>query len=171
MSYLFTQCFKIYQILVFYSQQHEWILVVIITIWQSGIVNKFCQLVDPEGVRQDLTFLQSLNVDGVVVQCWWGIVETWTPRNYIWSGYRDLFNIIRHLKLKLQVTNFSFLISHSKSYSHICLLPSFSSCFEASKHNKIHLLIIHASMMQQMQIDDNLCDFKVDFLFNVSSHV
>lgn len=69
----------------------------------SGIVNKFCQLVDPEGVRQDLTFLQSLNVDGVVVQCWWGIVETWTPRNYIWSGYRDLFNIIRHLKLKLQV--------------------------------------------------------------------
>ncbi|XP_031502181.1 beta-amylase 8 [Nymphaea colorata] len=67
-----------------------------------GIINGFCQLVDPDGLRRDLRHLKSLNVDGVVVDCWWGIVEGW-PQNYQWSGYRDLFNIVREVKLKLQV--------------------------------------------------------------------
>ncbi|XP_042505711.1 beta-amylase 8 [Macadamia integrifolia] len=69
----------------------------------TGIINNFCQLVDPEGVRQELRQLKSLHVDGVVVYCWWGIVEGWSPQKYIWSGYRELFNIIQELKLKLQV--------------------------------------------------------------------
>ncbi|KAL5550037.1 hypothetical protein UlMin_000213 [Ulmus minor] len=69
----------------------------------TSVINNFCQLVDPEGVRQELSHLQSLNVDGVVVHCWWGIVEGWSPQKYIWSGYRDLFNIIRGFKMSLQV--------------------------------------------------------------------
>ncbi|XP_010275178.2 PREDICTED: beta-amylase 8 [Nelumbo nucifera] len=69
----------------------------------AGVINTFCQLVDPEGIRQELRHLKSLHVDGVVVHCWWGIVEGWSPQKYIWSGYRDLFNIIREVKLKLQV--------------------------------------------------------------------
>ncbi|KAL6008612.1 Beta-amylase 8 [Asimina triloba] len=69
----------------------------------AGVINNFCQLVDPEGLRQELRHLKSLDVDGVVVDCWWGIVEGWSPRRYQWSGYRDLFNIIREFKLKLQV--------------------------------------------------------------------
>lgn len=69
----------------------------------TGIINNFCQLVDPEGVRQEVSHLQSLNVDGVVVDCWWGIVEGWSPQKYTWSGYRELFDIIREFKLKLQV--------------------------------------------------------------------
>ncbi|KAI4327917.1 hypothetical protein L6164_020326 [Bauhinia variegata] len=69
----------------------------------AGIINKFCQLIDPEGVRQDLIQLKSLNLDGVIVDCWWGIVEGWSPQKYVWSGYRELFNIIREFKLKLQV--------------------------------------------------------------------
>ncbi|XP_058103770.1 beta-amylase 8-like isoform X1 [Magnolia sinica] len=69
----------------------------------AGIINSFCQLVDPEGIQQELRHLKSLNVDGVVVDCWWGIVEGWSPRKYLWSGYRELFNIIREFQLKLQV--------------------------------------------------------------------
>ncbi|OAY70820.1 Beta-amylase 8 [Ananas comosus] len=69
----------------------------------SGIINNYCRLVDPEALRQELRHLKSLNVDGVVVECWWGIVEGWSPHKYEWSGYRDLFNIIREFKLKVQV--------------------------------------------------------------------
>jgi beta-amylase len=68
-----------------------------------GVINNFCQLIDPEGIRQELSHLRSLNVDGVTVDCWWGIVEGWTPQKYEWSGYRDLFSIIRDFDLKLQV--------------------------------------------------------------------
>ncbi|KAM0872331.1 hypothetical protein ACQ4PT_038800 [Festuca glaucescens] len=68
-----------------------------------GIINSYCQLVDPEAVRAELRHLKSLNVDGVVVDCWWGIVEAWTPQKYEWSGYRDLFGIIKEFKLKVQV--------------------------------------------------------------------
>lgn len=74
---------------------------------QTGIINNFCQLLDPEGVRQELNHLKSLQVDGVVVECWWGIVEGWNPQKYNWSGYRELFNIIREFELKLQVLNIS----------------------------------------------------------------
>lgn len=69
----------------------------------SGIINSYCQLVDPEGIRQELKHLKSLNVDGVVVDCWWGIVEGWSPQKYVWSGYRELFMIIREFQLKVQV--------------------------------------------------------------------
>lgn len=69
----------------------------------TGVINNFCQLVDPEGVRQELSHIASLNADGVIVECWWGIVECWSPQKYVWSGYRELFHIIREFKLKLQV--------------------------------------------------------------------
>ena len=47
--------------------------------------------------------MNSLNVDGVIVDCWWGIVEGWNPQKYVWSGYRELFNIIQEFKMKIQV--------------------------------------------------------------------
>ncbi|KAL2925860.1 Beta-amylase 8 [Bienertia sinuspersici] len=69
----------------------------------SGIINNYCQLVDPEGIRQELKHLKSLNVDGVVVDCWWGIVEGWSPQKYTWLGYRELFMILHEFQLKVQV--------------------------------------------------------------------
>lgn len=72
---------------------------------------------DPEGIRQELIHIKSLNVDGVVVDCWWGIVEGWSPQKYVWSGYRELFNIIREFKLNLQVYIF---IAHIMLYTHPC---------------------------------------------------
>lgn len=70
---------------------------------QTGVITNFCKLLDPEVVRQELSLLKSLHVDGVTVDCWWGIVEAWTPQKYEWSGYRELFTIIREFQLKLQV--------------------------------------------------------------------
>ncbi|PPR99771.1 hypothetical protein GOBAR_AA20883 [Gossypium barbadense] len=69
----------------------------------TGVINNFCQLADPDDVRQELSHMNSLNVDGVIVDCWWGIVECWNPQKYVWSGYRELFNYIREFKMKIQV--------------------------------------------------------------------
>ncbi|XP_031284255.1 beta-amylase 8 [Pistacia vera] len=69
----------------------------------TGFINNFGQLVDPEVLRQELSHMKSLNVDGIIVNCWWGIVEGWNPQKYAWSGYRELFNIIREFNVKLQV--------------------------------------------------------------------
>ncbi|XP_078446432.1 beta-amylase 8-like [Wolffia australiana] len=70
----------------------------------AGVVNGYCQLVDVEGVRGELRRLELLGLDGVVVECWWGIVEGWGPQKYCWAGYRDLFTAIADFKLKVHVT-------------------------------------------------------------------
>ncbi|KAK9143750.1 hypothetical protein Syun_013150 [Stephania yunnanensis] len=71
--------------------------------WQLGVINMKCELVDPDGLLQQLRILKSINVDGVTVDCWWGIVEAHAPQEYEWTGYKRLFQIVRELKLKLQV--------------------------------------------------------------------
>ncbi|BBN10250.1 beta-amylase [Marchantia polymorpha subsp. ruderalis] len=58
---------------------------------------------DPEFLKYDLRALKSVNVDGVMVDCWWGLVEGKAPQHYNWNGYRQLFNIVREAGLKLQV--------------------------------------------------------------------
>ncbi|KAG0491638.1 hypothetical protein HPP92_004691 [Vanilla planifolia] len=68
-----------------------------------GIVNAKCELVDPEGLVKHLRILKSINIDGLKVDCWWGIVEAHAPLEYNWHGYKHLFQIVRELKLKLQV--------------------------------------------------------------------
>ena len=62
-----------------------------------------CELVDPDGIIKQLRVLKSINVDGVMIDCWWGIVEAHVPQEYNWNGYKRLFQIVRELKLKLQV--------------------------------------------------------------------
>jgi len=62
-----------------------------------------CELVNPNGLLQQLKVLKSANVDGVMVDCWWGIVEAHAPQQYNWHGYKQLFQIVRELRLKLQV--------------------------------------------------------------------
>lgn len=87
----------------------------LLNLWcQNGVVSNFGQLVDPEGVRQELSHMKALHVDGVIVNCWWGIVEAWNPQKYAWSGYRELFNIVREFNLKLQVTFLLLCTSYSK---------------------------------------------------------
>ncbi|XP_058195269.1 beta-amylase 2, chloroplastic isoform X2 [Rhododendron vialii] len=68
-----------------------------------GVISMDCELVDPDNLHKELQILKSANVDGVMVDCWWGIVERHAPQQYNWSGYKCLFQIVRDLDLKLQV--------------------------------------------------------------------
>ncbi|XP_042389004.1 beta-amylase 2, chloroplastic-like isoform X1 [Zingiber officinale] len=68
-----------------------------------GVINKYCEVVDPDCLVQQLKNLKSIGIDGVMVDCWWGIVEPHVPQQYNWKGYIRLFEIVRDLKLKLKV--------------------------------------------------------------------
>ncbi|THG24010.1 hypothetical protein TEA_012982 [Camellia sinensis var. sinensis] len=68
-----------------------------------GAINMDCQLLDQDNLLNQLKILKSVNVDGVMVDCWWGIVERHAPQQYNWGGYKNLFQIVHDLKLKLQV--------------------------------------------------------------------
>lgn len=68
-----------------------------------GVISMKCELVDPDGLLKQLRILKSVNVNGVMVDCWWGIVEAHAPQEYNWKGYKRLFQMVRELKLKLQV--------------------------------------------------------------------
>ncbi|PIM99564.1 Beta-amylase [Handroanthus impetiginosus] len=74
-----------------------------------GVVNMKCELVDPDGLVKQLKILKSINVDGIMVDCWWGIVEAHAPQEYNWNGYKRLFQIVRELKMRLQVTLLSMV--------------------------------------------------------------
>ncbi|KAL4323236.1 hypothetical protein GQ457_11G001330 [Hibiscus cannabinus] len=68
-----------------------------------GVINMKCELADPDGLLKQLKVLKSINIDGIMVDCWWGIVEAHAPQEYNWNGYQRLFHMVRELKLKLQV--------------------------------------------------------------------
>ncbi|CAA2984246.1 beta-amylase 7-like isoform X1 [Olea europaea var. sylvestris] len=68
-----------------------------------GVINMKCELVDPDSLVKQLKILKSIDVDGIMVDCWWGIVEAHAPQEYNWNGYKRLFQIARQLKIKLQV--------------------------------------------------------------------
>ncbi|KAJ3693035.1 hypothetical protein LUZ60_012130 [Juncus effusus] len=68
-----------------------------------GAIDMKCEINNPDGVIDQLKKLKSAGVDGVMVDCWWGIVESDGPHKYNWTGYKQLFHIVRRLKLKLQV--------------------------------------------------------------------
>ncbi|KAJ8759278.1 hypothetical protein K2173_006798 [Erythroxylum novogranatense] len=51
--------------------------------------------IGPEGLVNDLRILKAANVDGVMVDRWWGIVENRAPQVYHWSGYKKLFQIVK----------------------------------------------------------------------------
>lgn len=60
------------------------------------------KLTDPEGLAKNLAALMAAGIDGVMVDCWWGLVEG-EPQKYSWSGYRQLFQLVQDSGLKLQV--------------------------------------------------------------------
>lgn len=54
-------------------------------------------------LHSHLWALKAAHVDGVMVDVWWGIVEKSRPKQYDWSAYRALFQIIKNHGFKLQV--------------------------------------------------------------------
>ena len=61
-------------------------------------------------------------VVGVMVDCWWGIVEAHAPQECNWNGYKRLFQMVWELKLKLQVTIISLIIVSCSLADSICLM-------------------------------------------------
>lgn len=50
-----------------------------------------------------LDALKASGVEGVMVDCWWGIVEGAAPRRYAWEGYRRLLEMCRARALRVDV--------------------------------------------------------------------
>lgn len=147
-------------------------------ICQTGVITNFCQLLDPEGVRQELRLLKSLHVDGVVVDCWWGIVEAWTPQKYEWSGYRELFSIIREFQLKLQVIqdfDFLFLFVHytQKHGSFHWFMGNtlfYNYSYKSSSFTLSFLSMAHIMLQDAFMVSAAIYDFPlVSLLDNLSS--
>ncbi|XP_061364390.1 beta-amylase-like [Gastrolobium bilobum] len=69
---------------------------------QLGVVTNENVLEDRVGLEKQLKELHAAGVDGVMVDVWWGIVESKGPQQYDWSAYRTLFQLVQDCKLKLQ---------------------------------------------------------------------
>lgn len=74
-------------------------------ILQLSTVSSENKVAEPEKLKCGLDTLKAAGTDGVMVDCWWGIVEGKGPGQYDWSGYQELFNLVRKANLKLQVHN------------------------------------------------------------------
>ncbi|XP_075086597.1 beta-amylase 3, chloroplastic-like isoform X2 [Nicotiana tabacum] len=67
------------------------------TINIGGKLNK------PRAMNASLMALKSAGVEGVMVDCWWGLVEKDGPLKYNWEGYYELVKMVQEHGLKLQV--------------------------------------------------------------------
>ncbi|KAJ1382488.1 Glycoside hydrolase, family 14B, plant [Sesbania bispinosa] len=67
-----------------------------------GVITNDNVLEDRVGLEKQLKELRAAGVDGVMVDVWWGIVESKGPQQYDWSAYRALFQLVQDCKLKLQ---------------------------------------------------------------------
>lgn len=67
-----------------------------------GVVSVDNVLEDKEGLEKQLKELRAAGVDGVMVDVWWGIVESQGPKQYDWTAYRNLFQLVQDCGLKLQ---------------------------------------------------------------------
>ena len=70
---------------------------------QLDTVSEQNTLSDAEGLARDLAKLKEVECDGVMVDCWWGLVEGKGPQQYNWEGYSKLFKLVKDAGLKLQV--------------------------------------------------------------------
>lgn len=69
---------------------------------QLGVITNDNVLENAEKLTKQLKKLKQSQVDGVMVDVWWGIVESNGPKQYQWSAYRNLFEIVQSCGLKLQ---------------------------------------------------------------------
>ncbi|RRT79459.1 hypothetical protein B296_00017576 [Ensete ventricosum] len=69
---------------------------------QLGVVSAEKVFEDPDGLRAQLKQLRAADVDGVMVDVWWGIIESKGPKSYEWGAYRELFKMVQEEGLKLK---------------------------------------------------------------------
>lgn len=68
-----------------------------------GVISNDNVLEDKAGLEKQLMELSAAGVDGVMVDVWWGLVESKGPKQYDWSAYRSLFQLVQQCGLKVQV--------------------------------------------------------------------
>jgi len=69
-------------------------------------VNDAGQIKDPNALKGHLQQLKSGNVDGIMVDVWWGLTEPYT-KTYQFGPYRTIVNVCKEIGLKVQfVTSF-----------------------------------------------------------------
>ncbi|KAG7022884.1 Beta-amylase [Cucurbita argyrosperma subsp. argyrosperma] len=67
-----------------------------------GVITTDNELEDRDEITKQLEQLREAGVDGVMIDVWWGIVESKGANQYDWTAYRSLFKIIQGCGLKLQ---------------------------------------------------------------------
>ncbi|CAI0550473.1 unnamed protein product [Linum tenue] len=67
-----------------------------------GVVTAENVIVDKAKLEKQLKELKAAEIDGVMVDVWWGIIEARGPKQYDWRGYRELFLLLKKLDLKIQ---------------------------------------------------------------------
>lgn len=67
-----------------------------------GVITNDNVLEDKDGLENQLKKLKAAGADGVMLDVWWGIVESKGPKQYDWSAYRSLFELVQQCELKLQ---------------------------------------------------------------------
>ncbi|KAK9285410.1 hypothetical protein L1049_024602 [Liquidambar formosana] len=67
-----------------------------------GVIANDNVLEDRDGIEKQIKELRAAGVDGVMMDVWWGIVESEGPKQYDWTAYRSLFQLIQQCGLKLQ---------------------------------------------------------------------
>ncbi|CAB4274265.1 unnamed protein product [Prunus armeniaca] len=67
-----------------------------------GVITVDNVLEDKDKLVKELKELRAAGVDGVMIDVWWGIIESKGPKQYDWTAYRSLFQAVQECGLKLQ---------------------------------------------------------------------
>ncbi|XP_021724362.1 beta-amylase-like isoform X1 [Chenopodium quinoa] len=67
-----------------------------------GVVTDDNNFENQDDIKRQLYKLKEAEVDGVMVDVWWGIIEAKGPKQYNWNAYRSLFQVIKDCGLKVQ---------------------------------------------------------------------
>ncbi|KAH6827090.1 beta-amylase 5 [Perilla frutescens var. hirtella] len=67
-----------------------------------GVIRRENEFPDQEKLEKQLKELRKAGVDGVMVDVWWGITEAKGPKQYQWSSYRKLFELVQKCGLRAQ---------------------------------------------------------------------
>nr|GLL40434.1 beta-amylase [Ipomoea trifida] len=69
---------------------------------QLGVVTANNVFPNKDKLEAQLKKLKDAGCDGIMVDVWWGIIEAKGPKEYDWSAYKQLFQLVKKCGLKIQ---------------------------------------------------------------------
>nr|GMD51155.1 beta-amylase-like isoform X2 [Ipomoea batatas] len=69
---------------------------------QLGVVTADNVFPNKDNIEAQLKKLKDAGCDGIMVDVWWGIIEAKGPKEYDWSAYIELFQVVKKCGLKIQ---------------------------------------------------------------------